>query len=232
METNNNYFIINNFEKVQNGEYTNFLNQNELKKVCSLLNKNHTSYQIFYPYRDAEKVIVFKDVEPKISLLEIISKYELKHSDILGSLFGNNIKPSYYGDIIINEKKYYLIILSKLLPFFLTQFKTIGHYKIDIKELELNAIEDYSITYEVKKYLCNSLRFDNIVSVITNLSRNSVNNLFLKNEVLLNYEITRRFKKIEKGDIFSIRGYGKYKLSSVLGKSKKGKIIIEILKYN
>ena len=96
----------------------------------------------------------------------------------------------------------------------------------------MNAIEDYSITYEVKKYLCNSLRFDNIVSVITNLSRNSVNNLFLKNEVLLNYEITRRFKKIEEGDIFSIRGYGKYKLSSVLGKSKKGKIIIEILKYN
>ena len=70
-----------------------------------------------------------------------------------------------------------------------------------------------------------------MVSSITNLSRNSADELFKDDNVLLNYEIVKKFKLIEVGDILSIRRFGKYKFNQDLGKNKKGKFIIEILKY-
>ena len=85
METNNNYFIVNMAEHVLNGDYTLFLNQSELKKVICILNKNKCKYEIYSPYLDAEKVIVYSDIIPDVSLLEILCKLSL--SIILSSNF-------------------------------------------------------------------------------------------------------------------------------------------------
>ena len=92
-------------------------------------------------------------------------------------------------------------------------------------------IVDYKVDYESIKLLCSSLRIDNVVSSITNLSRSSVDELFKDDNVLLNYEMVKKFRTIEEGDILSIRRFGKYKFNQELGKNKKGKFIIEILKY-
>ena len=232
METNNNYFITNMVEKVINGEPTLFLNQTELKKVISILNKKKINYSIFYPYEEAEKVIVYNERIPEVTLLEIKTKKELKHSDILGSLFGNNISPNNYGDIIITNNKYYLIVLNKMLKFFLTQFNQIGRFYIEVLETELETIKDYKVSFDQIRVLCSSLRIDNVVANITNLSRSAVEELFLENGILLNYDNVKRFRNINEGDILSIRKYGKYKFNQIVGKNKKGKVIIEFLKYN
>jgi len=231
MEVNNNYFIINMIERVMNGECTLFLNQAEFNKITRILNKEKVKYKVFYPYEEAEKVIVYRDKEPEVTLLEIKSKKDIKHADILGSLFGNNISPNNYGDIIIMNDRYYLIVFDKLLKFFLNQFNQVGRISIEVKEAELSLISGYRIKYEELRLLCSSLRIDNVVSSITNLSRSSVDDLFLKGNILLNYDNVKKFKILEEGDILSIRKYGKYKFNRILGQNKKGKIIIEILKY-
>ena len=231
METNNNYFIVNMAERVLNGDYTLFLNQSELKKVICILNKNKCKYEIYSPYPDAEKVIVYSDIIPDVSLLEILCKKELQHKDILGSLFGYNISPNNYGNIIIHNGKYYLIVMNKLLKFFLTQFREVGRNIIEIEQRDMMDIVDYKVDYESIKLLCSSLRIDNVVSSITNLSRSSVDELFKDDNVLLNYEMVKKFRTIEEGDVLSIRRFGKYKFNQELGKNKKGKFIIEILKY-
>lgn len=231
METNNNYFIVNMAERVMNGDSTLFLNQAELKRLTRILNKNKCKYEVYIPYPDAEKVIVYSDIKPDVSLLEIISKKELFHKDILGSLFGYNISPNNYGDIIIYNGKYYLIVLDKLLKFFLTQFREVGRNNVEVEKRDLEVIANYKVEYESNKYLCSSLRIDNVVSSITNLSRSSVDELFKDDNVLLNYEIVKKFRVIEEGDILSIRHFGKYKFNQDLGKNKKNKFIVEILKY-
>lgn len=231
MEMNNNYFIINMVERVENGGCTLFLNQSELKKVTRILNKTKCKYEIYNPYPDAEKVIIYSDEIPKVSLLEIICKKELQHKDILGSLFGYNISPNNYGDIIILNNKYYLIVMDKILKFFLTQFREVGRNIVEIEQRNFDVIENYSVQYEEVKLLCSSLRIDNVVSSITNLSRSSVDEMFKDDNVLLNYENVKKFKVIEEGDILSIRRFGKYKFNQELGKNKKGKFIIEMLKY-
>lgn len=231
MVVNNNYFIINMVEQVINGNSTLFLNKTELKYITSILNKKHIKYNIFYPYSDAEKVIVYQNVIPKISVLEIKSKSTLHHKDILGSMFANNINPNNYGDIIITNGKYYLIVMDKLLKYFLTQINKIGKNHVTVEQVDNDLIKDYHFEYDKKQYLVSSLRLDNIVAEITNLSRSSSNELINNGDVLLNYENTKKIKIITEGDIISIRRYGKYKFGHVITKNKKGKLIIEILKY-
>lgn len=228
---NNSYFIINMAERVLNGDCTLFLNQSELKKVTCILNKHKCKYEIYTPFAESEKAIIYSDNMPDVSLLEIICKKELQHKDILGSLFGYNISPNNYGDIIIYNNRYYLIVMDKLLKFFLTQFREVGRNLVEIEKREMKEITDYKIEYENIKILCSSLRIDNVVSSITNLSRNSVDELFKEDNILLNYENVKKFRTIEEGDVLSIRHFGKYKFNQDLGKNKKGKFIIEILKY-
>lgn len=213
-----------------NGESTLFLNQTEAKYVTRILNHKKINYQKYYPYPESEKVIIYQDEKPTIKLLEIKSKKELKHSDILGSLFGENITYNNY-EIIIKGGHYYIIVLNKLLPFFLTQFRKVGKYNIELEEVDLKLIDDYKIEYLEVRILCSSLRLDNVISSITKLSRKAVNEFILDNNVLVNYENVKRFKNLEIGDILSIRRYGKYKFKQILGTNKKGKIIIELLKY-
>lgn len=231
METNNNYFITNMVERIVKGESSLFLNQSELKRVISKLNKKQIKYEIFYPYDGAEKTVVYTETKPDVILIEIKSKKELKHSDILGSLFGNNINPNNYGDIIIMNNKYYLPILGKLSKFFLHQFNQIGNVFIEVEEVDFDVVEEYEIEYDQIKILCSSLRLDNIVSSVTNLSRNSVDKLFDDDNILLNYENVKKFKTLELGDIISIRRYGKYKFNQIIGQNKKNKMIVEMLKY-
>jgi RNA-binding protein YlmH len=226
-----NFFIDNMVERVAKGEETLFLNTSELNIVCSILNKNKISYSIYYPYKMAEKVIIYSEKIPDIMLLEIISKHSLKHQDILGSLFANKISPNQYGDILIINNHYYLIILSTLAKYFLTSFNRIGKYDIEIIQCDLNIIADFEYQYETLNFLTSSLRIDNIVSAITGLSRSKVDELFKDKDILLRYELCKCSKAISEGDIISIRKYGKYKLNSIISRNAKGKLKIEILKY-
>ncbi len=77
------YFIEKNINKLKRGEQTLFLNEIEYKKILSIIPKN--TYNIFYPFIDSNKYIIYKE-RLEIKLYEIILNGTIKHSDILGSL--------------------------------------------------------------------------------------------------------------------------------------------------
>lgn len=227
----NSFFITNMAEKVEKGSHTLFLNPNESRKVIGILNKKNIKYDIFYPYKHSEKIIIYKNRKPNVILLKILIKEEVKHSDILGTLFANQISPNQYGDIIVDKNNYYIMILDLLFPYFQTQFNKIGKYDIKIEKVDLNLIKNYEYDYETINCFSNSLRIDSVVASITSLSRSSVDEMFLKKDILLWYENVKKIKVLKEGDILSIRKYGKYKINRILEKNRKGKIKIEIYKY-
>ena len=70
------------------------------------------------------------------------------------------------------------------------------------------------------------------MSAITNLSRNKVIEPIEKGKVLIDYyEEKDKSKIVEIGSLITIRGYGKYKLFSEHGETKKGKERLLIKKY-
>jgi len=224
------YKIDNAIEKILNGSNTLFLDSNELKQIVSKLRKNE--YNVYYPYEESDKVILYTNDIPKVSLFKIVCNEKLRHQDILGSILSLNINSSYLGDIIIDDDYYYFYILSELSCFIKDNLNMIGNKKIILEEIDINALKDYKRKYEEKTIIVSSLRIDNVISKIINLNRKNVLDKINNKEVILNYEVlTKSSYNLKENDVFSIRKYGKYKYIKIINNTKKDNLIIKYLKY-
>ena len=228
----NSLFIKNNYEKVKRNDYSNFLEPNEYKYVCSMLNKEHIKYNTFIPFIDATKYIIYKDTLPDISLIKIHCKSILEHKDILGTLFKHDILPHKYGDIIIDNNNYYLIIDNSIKKYILYNIDKIGKYNVSFTEEDIDIIKDYKYDYEELNILVSSLRLDNVLSSLINTSRKTIEDLFNEKYIRINYQIvTKKTLSIHDNDIISIRKYGKYIFKGINKITSKNKYILCFHKY-
>ena len=224
------YKINNAVEKIKMGKNTQFLDGRELKLVTERLNKRE--YSIYYPYNDSEKVMLYTGKTPKIRLFKIYTVDNIRHQDILGSLFSLNIDSSYFGDIVLYNDNYYVFISEELADYVKNNLKIIRNSKVSLEEVNLNTLSSYERKYETKEIIISSLRIDNVISSIINSSRSKALDKIKNKEVIVNYEIINKNSYILKeNDIFSIRRYGKYKFLGVVKSTKKNNYIVSYLKY-
>ncbi|MGN1371006.1 MAG: YlmH/Sll1252 family protein [Candidatus Coprovivens sp.] len=226
----NNYNIEKIIDSLYNKGYTNFIVPTDLKLIKGKLNKNE--YKIYEPYKDCTKVILYKKNIPEIKLFRIDSKVELRHQDILGTIFSLGLKEDTFGDIVKYQDSFYIFLLPHLVDYFKYNLTDIKNNKIDLIEEDILLTEKFKQEYISKQFIVTSLRIDNVISTITNNSRNQILDKFINKEILLNYEEDiKPTRTLKENDIFSIRKYGKYKFSKVVKTTKKGGFIIEVLIY-
>ncbi len=225
-----NYLIDKHIEKLYRYGYTDFLLPNEFLQVKNKLKK--TEYNVYKPYIDSEKVILYRKIKPEIVLYKIICSEPLRHQDILGTLFSLNLSIYVYGDIIIDGNNYYLFVLPTLTNYLESNLTKIKNIPITLEKENLSIIENYKREYKEHEIIVTSLRIDTVISGITGLSRTMVISKIKNKEVYLNYEIlTNNSYVLKENDIFSIRKYGKYKYNKILKNTKKGKLLINCFKY-
>lgn len=221
--------LKNQIEKVIRGENTQFLNPKEVEYIKNTLQKNNIKYQIFKPYNEAEKIVIYQN-KLEITLFELESKENLTHKEILGTLFSHNINENFYGDIIINDK-YYIIVSNLIKKYIENNLQTIGKKKVKLIERSLESVKDFKPKFKKIKLSVSSLRIDNVISKLVPTSRKEVDKLIENKEVILNYEVLKsKVKELNKEDILSVRKVGKFKVINYeLTKNKKYNI--EINKY-
>ena len=230
MQKKNYYNIEKNINKIMNGECTNFLDPSTYYKLSLKLKK--IKYNTYYPYENSDKVIIYTDKLPKIRVLEIISYEKLTHREILGSLFGLNITNEMFGDIIINNDKYYIIVIDSIYELVNNYLNTIGKHSIKLKEVAIENIKDYQKQYEDINLIVSSLRIDNFIAKLIGTSRDNIKRKFQDEEIILNYEPCHKINYVLKpNDVFSIKKYGKYKFLEITKTSKKGNYIVTCQKY-
>lgn len=224
------YLLEKNINKILRNEATNFIDPGTLKKIIPKL--KGIKYNIYYPYKDSDKVIIYINNIPRIRFLEIISYNPLSHREILGSLYGLNIDSELFGDIIITNNHYYIMIIDSIYNLVINELNTIGKNKIKLKEVDINILNNYERQYEEIELIVSSLRIDNVISSIIGTSRDKIKDKFLNDDIILNYEIYHKYNYLLKElDVFSIRKYGKYKYLGILKETKKGNYLIKCLKY-
>ena len=222
------YKIDNSIELLSIGKPTLFLDPSEFNQI----KYKYKKYNIFKPYKDSEKVILYINELPNITLFKIESKNALKHQNILGSILALNINPSFLGDIIIDNDKYYFYIISELKEYIKNNLTKISNYNITLKEIDINTLNNYERKYEELEILVSSNRIDNVISKIINTNRDRIVDKIKNKEVILNYEILSKSSYyLKPNDVFSIRKYGKYKYIDIINTTKKNKSIIKVLKY-
>src|SRR5690606_41281402 len=79
--------------------------------------------------------------------------------------------------------------------------------------------------YKEKYITIPSLRLDAIVSSTLNLSRNDSLNFIKHGKIKVNWEpISKPFFEVNEGDLVSVKGYGRFILSRVFGKTKRNRV--------
>lgn len=217
-------------EKIKRGGYTYFLNNKRIEIIASFLKKENIIYNIFYPFDGATYGIIYTN-KPPASLLKINTKSALTHSMILGSIMALNIKNDIVGDIII-DKNYYVVVMEHMKNYLINNLLQIGREIVDLEEVSFDEIKNYEILYSNITITVSSLRIDVVIARIIGTSRGIVLEKFKNKEIFLNYNILNKINyNLKEEDVFSIRGYGKYKFTRNISKSKKDKYIIECMKY-
>jgi len=173
--------------------------------------------------------------EDEFPILPITFSYRkkdvLKHRDFLGAFMSLQIKRDMIGDILVNEGYCTTIIYNTISQYLVNNIIKIGSVGVKISsdvQIDFTPIQKY---IEIKGNVT-SLRLDNIISFVTNLSREKSALIIKKSDVSVNYiNIANPSFPLKQGDIFSIRGYGKYFFSTITGISKKQRLHILINKY-
>lgn len=228
----NAYEIEKNIERILRGQSTGFLPLNIAKEIQNKLKKN--TYQIFAPYKEAEKIILTGGTPPNIRLYKIIHNKdtEIQHSAILGSLFGLNITSEMFGDIVFYNNNFYVYFLENISTFIENNFFMVGRIQIQLEEVENTYLENYQRNYQSLQFIVSSPRIDSIISKIINCNREKTQLKIHEKQVLLNGEVLSKTSYIlQEQDTFSIKGYGKYRFQGTVGKTKKNRYIAVVDKY-
>lgn len=224
------YNIKKNVDKLKNGYSTFFLDPSEAREVSKYFKKNE--FNVFRPYKDAEKVIFYKEKKPSVVLFKIITKEAFRHQDILGSIFSLNIDKCVFGDIIIDNDNYYFYLLESMKNYFLINFNKIKNSDIELEEIDIDILKDYERKYKELELIVKSPRIDIVVANLSNTSRSKVKEKFKNKEIILNYNLLTNPSYILKdNDVFSIRHFGKYKFIETINVTKKNNYVIKLYKY-
>ena len=140
---------------------------------------------------------------------------KLTHPKVLGALINQlGLDRQVFGDIILDEEG--------RVQFSIASLKEVS------KDDWISNQENYSQFF----VLLSSMRLDNVLATVLNLSRSNALKLIASGKVKLNYrQIEKANQTVMIGDMISVRGYGRFRLAQQDGFSKSGKakIVIESL---
>lgn len=167
-----------------------------------------------------------------VAFKAIFSFKELSHRDFLGALLSLGIERKCIGDIYVFEKEAYFFVTKDIAEFVelnLTKVSTIG---VKLEQVDLDRVRVHEPSFKEITFTSPSMRLDSIVAGSVKESREKVS-VYIKNGiVMLNYIVCDNPSELlNKGDIFSVKGFGKFRLDEVVGKTRKDRLVLKVLKY-
>ena len=168
----------------------------------------------------------------QISLFEIDypTKFvTIEHPQVLGSLMSLGLKRGKYGDILFHDKRIQIFVCQEVSEYVKTQMQSVGRTTISLLPIELeSAISSYE-ALEEHLITVSSLRLDTVISGIHHISRQKSLNFIQQGLVKVNWTLIENPSfECGIGDMISVRGFGRVKILSSEGRTKKEKWIINI----
>ena len=216
-------------------KFTAFLDESQVFAASRYLEKNAVCGCCFwggYPGAKRQMLGVFPEyMEPSgeyfpIAAFTITYRAvdKLSHRDFLGSLMALQIKREAVGDILVSDGICSLFTTDKVAPLVLSEIQKIEQ-GLTAQPVAEEKFLDISGTVA-------SMRLDCVVSLLTGKSREKTNELIKGGIVSVNYQICENNSmSVSTGDIITVKGFGKARVSEEIRKTKKNRYFIVLQKY-
>ncbi len=157
----------------------------------------------------------------------------LTHRDFMGSILSLGIERDVIGDIVVtDEYTAYVFCCRTISDFIISGLKKVANDAVKVEECEAPGGEFGERKFEQIRDTVASCRLDAVVAAVCNLSRDAAKKLVCSGICELNYEqCGTPDTELKLGDVFSVRGKGKYKLHSLDGENARGRLRITVHKY-
>lgn len=199
------------------------------------------SYKLYGGYEGASRTVLgvfppYWDDEDCFPVSALTFRYrdadKLSHRDFLGAFMSRQIKRNMLGDIVVGTGCTVVFVYDTVKPVLMSEISKISSAGVKITE-EKNPEINIEQSFTEKSGTVSSLRLDGIISMAAGISREKSASLIKGGGVSVMYNVTQSPScQLSEGDIFSVRGYGKFLLFSVNGKTKKDRYHITVKKYN
>lgn len=221
--------------------FLGFLDESQAVFCRELLRHEPVSCLFWGGYEEAERVVAgfFPEyLEPDtaefpIRPLTFTFRKEDKpgHRDFLGSFMGLGIERDVLGDILVGEGRCVAFVREEMARYFLENVRKIGRIGVKVFvgcEEPLPLIREYKPVSGVVA----SNRLDCITALLCRVSREKAAGMVTTGRVALNHrETPETDRRVEAGDIISVRGSGKFIVDEFGPVTSKGRLTVKCRKY-
>lgn len=222
------------FERNEIVSNTNFLTPAELSEALIIL--RGYDFSVLGGFEEAERKIIVvgnenADISEFCSVIRITtnSGKKLLHRDVLGGILGLGIKREMIGDILVSDSFCDVVIMREMLEYILNNLDLVGREKVIACEINFDSLSKMNKERTERNINVASLRIDAVVSVVFGVSREESSKLVSLEKVLINFlPCKNNSKLLSMGDLISVRGYGRFRVLEILGKTSKGRLKLKI----
>ena len=222
--------------------FLGFLDENQRSAAAGHLKKQPVQTVFFGGYENAQRTMLavfsadVKSVDPGSFPVSPITFHfrkqdSLTHRDFLGAIMSLKVKRDAVGDILVGEGICVIFVKTEFASIMADEITKVGSVGVTASmgapEVLPQAFALVSVGGTVS-----SMRFDCIVALLTRLSREKASQMITDGLCQINHrECNRVSRELLKGDVISIRSFGKYIVEEIEGVTKKGRLKILIKKY-
>ncbi len=167
------------------------------------------------------------DFQISIFSIKYPSKFiQLKHRDVLGAILSLGMSRSKFGDIKLAEDEIQVAISTEIAEYIETNLVSIGKAKIQLEQVNDSLLIIQSGENWVNQsFTVSSMRLDTILSTALKISREKSKLLIQAGKVKVNWTVRESVSfELQEGDILSVSGFGRLRIQTIEGRTKKEKI--------
>ncbi|MFC4023226.1 RNA-binding protein [Oceanobacillus longus] len=221
---------------------TDFLDPREQQIVEMLIGSNNEELKLYKngggTEAERKRIVIAPFYEEmsdhlfQLTLLEATYQHKfitLEHRDVMGAFMSLGVKRKKLGDIVVGDGIIQIVLAEEIASYITMNLTSIKNANVTFEEKPLAYLKQENEKWVESEKTVSSLRLDAVLKEIYHVSRKDAASFIQKLQVKVNYKVVEDSKfQLQEGDLISLRGKGRSKLTEIKGLSKKDKVRITI----
>ena len=220
-------------------KYLGFLSEEEAALAAAMLKAADCRTAFFGGYENAHRVMLgcFPDwCEEDLFPIQAVTfsskeEYTLRHRDVLGTLMALGLRRETVGDILVGTGKAVVFVTEEVARYVTEQVTKIGGVGVSVSEGASSPLPEGDRLVSAVETV-SSDRLDCVIAALCGFSRGAAKEAIEAGLVTLNsFPQDKATKTVAPGDILSVRGKGRFAVTSFEGRTKKNRLIMQYQKF-